>query len=51
MPPLRTSSQSEGNPEVETTAKGMRSLPNAAQLAEQVGMPVCVVVDQPPVPA
>ena len=51
MPPLRTSCQSGGNPEVDTTAKGKRSLPNAAQLAKQVGMPVRVVVGEPPVPA
>jgi len=37
--------------QVETTAKGRRSLPGAARLAEQVGMPVHVVVSSPPVPA
>ena len=37
--------------EVSTTAKGKRSLPNAAQLAEQVGMPVRIVVGEPPGPA
>jgi hypothetical protein len=37
--------------EVATMAKGKRSLPNAAQLAEQVGMPVRIVVGEPPVPA
>jgi len=34
--------------EVETTAKGKRSLPNAAQLADQVGISVRVVVGEPP---
>lgn len=37
--------------EVETTAKGRRSLPNAASLAEQAGMPVRIVISEPPVPA
>ena len=37
--------------EVETTAKGKRSLLNAVQLAEQVGMLVRIVVGEPPVPA
>ncbi len=37
--------------EVETTARGRRSLPDAARLAEQAGMPVHVVISEPPVPA
>lgn len=37
--------------EVETTAKGNLSLPNAAQLAEEIGMPGRIVVGEPPAPA
>ena len=36
---------------VETTAKGKRSLLNAAQLAEQVGVPADFGVGEPPLPA
>ncbi|WP_460778741.1 hypothetical protein [Microlunatus antarcticus] len=37
--------------EVETTAKGKRKLPSAAQLSEQAEMPVRIVVSEPPEPA
>lgn len=37
--------------EVDTTAKGRHSLPSAARLAEQAGMPVHVLLSEPPEPA
>ena len=52
-PVIHTGSPESGGSgvEVETTAAGRRSLPSAARLAEQVGMPVHVLVSEPPEPA
>ena len=37
--------------EVGTTAEGRRSLPSAAVLTQQAGMPVRITISEPPVPA